>query len=418
MIAAVDIGTTRVTAVAAIATPKGVRVLGSGQSASKGIRKGTVTSISDAASSIRAAVSEAEAAAGKKIKHAMFGISGHHITGSLSSGVVGIGSGRVTQKDRMLAVRSAETIYIPIDREVLHSVPAEFIIDGHGGITDPVGMSGVRLESLLHIITADSRALQDITAAAETAGIGVLRMVFGPVAAAEALLSPAEADAGALIVDIGGGTTDVAYIRNGVLRGISVLGIGGLHLTNDLAVGLGTGIADAELIKISEGAAVLNDSGRDSVVELTVGTGPFRVKKSLISEIIRCRCEELFELVGKRMAELRSGSGLQSVIITGGTAMLPGISALASSVLNMPARVGLPNGLSGLEKGLKSTAHASAAGLLLCAAQEECGRDRDSEDQKECPGIIGKIGAGIKRITGYKDFLGTINRKKKGVSYV
>lgn len=415
--AAIDIGTTRISVLAAEVTEKGTRVLGSSTMPSRGLRKGVVVNIEEAVHSIRAAVREAESATGRKIPSAVIGITGQHIIGFRSTGLIGLQGREITAADKTRAVESARTVYMPLDREVLHVIPTEFTLDGQGGITDPVGMSGVRLESAVHILTAHAPSVQNLAKACEQAGLEVLDIVFGPVATAAAVLTPEEIGHGVLLIDIGGGTTDIAFFRDGAMVHVSVLGIGGLHITNDLAVGLKVSVAEAERIKETAGLASVRASAKEETIEISQQDGqPQKVSRQLIAAITQPRCEELFEKVGEefRKFSVREAAAC-SVVLTGGTALLPGISGLAASVLAMPARVGLPQGVPGLKNTLRTPPYAAVAGLVAYAAQKEEGaallHDRTA-------GMLARVTDKIKKAIGYKDFLEIDQKKKKGVSYV
>ncbi len=415
--AAIDIGTTSISLLAAEVTERGAKVLGSCTTASRGLRKGVVVNIEEAVHSIRAAVNEAESATGRKIPSAVIGITGQHIMGFLSTGLIGLHGREITAADRTRAVESAKTVYMPLDREVLHALPTEFMLDGQGGITDPVGMSGVRLESTVHIITAYSPSVQNLARACEQAGLEVLDMVFGPVATAEAVLTPDEREQGALLIDIGGGTTDIAFFRDGVMVHASVLAIGGLHITNDLAVGLQVSVAEAERIKKTAGLASVRALAKEETIEILQQDGqPQKVSRELLAAIIQPRCEELFEKVREEFRKFSiSDAAACSVVLTGGTALLSNISGLAASVLTMPARVGLPQGLPGMKNVLRTPSCAAAVGLVIYAAQrsEEAALLHD-----RAAGVLARVVEKIKNAFGYKDFLEIVQKKKKGVSYV
>jgi len=414
--AAIDIGTTRIALLAAEATEKGIRVLGSCRIASRGLRRGVVVNIEEAAQSIRSAVSEAEAAAGRKISSAVIGITGRHITGFASTGLIGLRGREITAADRERAIESAKTVYMPLDREVLHVIPTGFKLDGQAGITDPVGMSGVRLESTVHMVTASAPSVQNLTKACEQAGLQVLDMVFGPLATAEAVLTRDEREEGALLIDIGGGTTDIAFFRDGTLMHTSVLGIGGLHITNDLAVGLQVSVAEADRIKKTAGLASVSALAGEETTEITLQDGQLKkIGRELIAAIIQPRCEELFEMVREEIRTCSAGEAVCSVVLCGGTALLNGIPGIAASVLAMPARVGLPQGLPGMKNVLRTPAYAAAAGLVLYAAQQE---EEAPLLHAETPGLLANITEKIRNVFGYKDFLEIVHKKKKGVSYV
>ena len=417
VIAAIDIGTTKVSALTAEMTEKGPRILGIGIAPSRGVKRGVVVNIDEAADAVRSAVSQAEAAAGKKIRRAVIGISGRHIAGFPSNGIIGIQGREITHADSLRAVDSAKTVYIPLDREVLHILPLEFILDGQKGITDPVGMSGVRLESRVYIITAHAQTVQNLERSCEQAGLEVLDVVFQPVATALSVLTSDEFEKGTVLVDIGGGTTDIAQFTDGALVHASVLGIGGLHVTNDLAVCLRVGTAEAENIKTMTGAAC--SAGlrmhEDRGASLPGETGQ-KISRQQVISIIQPRCEELFEMVGQEIREARShGAPPCSVVLTGGTALLGNIAGLASSILGMPVRIGLPQGVLGMKNSMRTPAYAAGFGLLAYTCQMDGQADlvRNAEG-----GMLSRIKDRVKKLTGHKDFLEIMHKKKKGVSYV
>jgi len=416
-IAAIDIGTTTISVLAAEVTEKGARVLGSCTTASRGLRKGVVVNIEEAADAIRGAVREAESATGRKIPSAVISITGRHIRGFLSTGLIGLHGKTITEDDRMRAIESAETVYMPLDREVLHVISTEFILDGRRGITDPVGMSGVRLESTVHILTAYAPSVQNLAKACEQAGLEVLDTIFGPVATAEAVLTPEEFEHGALLIDIGGGTTDIALFRDGAMAHASVLGIGGLHITNDLAVGLKVSVAEAERIKKIAGLATVRALAKEETIEVSLQNGqPQKVGRQQIAAIIQPRCEELFEKVREELRKFSAGDAAAcSVVLTGGTALLTGISGLAASFLAMPVRVGLPQGVPGIKNSLRTPSYAAAIGLVAYASQCE---EETAVLHNRVAGALARFTGTIKNAFGYKDFLGIDQKKKKGVSYV
>jgi len=414
---AVDIGTVKVCALAAEMTEKGPRVLASAMVPSRGIKKGAVVSRDEAAASVRSAVREVQAASGRKIPKAVVGISGQHVSGIPGTGVIGIRGREITPDDRIRAVDSAKATYMPLDREVLHVIPTEFVLDGEQGITDPVGMSGVRLESRVYIVTAQAQAVQDLEQSCRTAGLEVLAMVFSPAATALAILTRDEVVRGAVLIDIGGGTTDIAVFRNGALVHAAVVGIGGLHLTNDLAVCLNVDVADAERLKITAGAAC-RETGHGSMhAGSSLPADAARaISKSHLVSVIQPRCEELFELVRQELRQaFPQGPHPRSAVLTGGTAYLDNMSGLAASILGMPARLGMPQGKFGIQGSLRNPACAAAIGLLAYAVEHGM-LDRMTG---ALPGsTIGNMKKRVTDLTGYKDFLEMLQKKKKGVSYV
>lgn len=414
--AAIDIGTTSISLLAAEVTETGTRVLAAGRTASRGLRKGVVVNIEEAMHSLRNAVDEAESATGRKISSAVVGITGQHIMAFPSTGLIGLQGREITAADRMLAIESAKTVYMPLDREVLHVIPTGFILDGQKGITDPVGMSGVRLESTVNIITAYSPSVQNLARACQQAGLEVLDLVFGPVATAGAVLTRDEIELGAVLIDIGGGTTDIAFFRDGAMVHASVLGIGGLHITNDLAVGLKVGVAEAERIKKTAGLASVSGRAGQETIEISQQNGlTQKVGRGLLAAIIQPRCEELFEKIREEVTKFGAGDAACSAVLTGGTAQLVNISGLASSVLAMPARVAIPRAVPGMKSVLRTPAYAAAAGLVDHAAQRE---EEAALYQDTAAGLLRSVAEKIKNTFGYKDFLEIVQKKKKGVSYV
>lgn len=414
--AAIDVGTTSISLLVAEITEKGARVLGSCRTSSRGLRKGVVVNIEEAADSIRTALREAESATGRKILSAVIGITGRHITGFSSMGLISLYGREITVSDRMRAIESAETVYMPLDREVLHVIPTGFTLDGQFGITDPVGMAGVRLESTVHIITACCPSVQHLQRACEQAGLDVCDTVFGPIATAQAVLTHDEIDHGALLIDIGGGTTDIAVFRDGAMVHATVLGIGGLHITNDLAIGLKVSITEAERIKLTAGiVSVRALAGQESIEILHKDGQTQKVKRQLIAAIIQPRCEELFEKVRDELRKFTGDSAACSVVLTGGTVLLSGISDLAASVLSMPARVGLPQVIPGMKNTLRTPSYAAAVGLVAYAAQRE---EEAAMFHGGAAGLLARVTEKIRNAFGYKDFLEIVQKKKKGVSYV
>lgn len=368
--AAVDIGTTKICVLTAEMTEKGPRVLGTGTALSRGIRKGVVVNIDEAAHSVRAAVHEASAA-DSGVMPAVIGITGRHIAGFSSTGVIGLQGREITVTDRQRAIESAKTVYVPLDREVLQVIPQEFVLDGQTGITDPVGMSGVRLESKVYIVTAHSPSVQNLLRACDQAGLEVCDTVLQVHATAGAVLTKEELDNGAVLIDIGGGTTDISLFRDGAMVHASGFGIGGLHITNDLAIGLRISAAEAEKIKKSAGN-IFSSADGDMVEICGEKQDMQKVSMQLIHAVIQPRCEELFEKVSEELKLFRPEdlAGC-SVVITGGTALLGGIKEFASSVFRMPVRIGLPQGPVGLKSSLRTPSYAAGIGLVNHAARKE-----------------------------------------------
>ncbi|HET6370089.1 MAG TPA: cell division protein FtsA, partial [Nitrospiria bacterium] len=295
-----DVGTTKICAIVGEVTEDGsIDVIGIGTHPSRGLKKGMVVNIESTVDSIKRAVEEAELMAGIQINSVFTRIAGGHVKGFNSRGVIAVKDHEVTRADIQRVVDAARAVAIPLDREVLHVLPQEFIVDDQDGIKDPLGMSGVRLEAEVHIITGAVTSAQNIVKSVNRAGLEVMEIVLQPLASSEAVLTPEERELGVAMVDIGGGTTDLAIFIEGSIRHTAVLGVGGHHLTNDIAIGLRTPPADAEKIKIRYGSAMTSMVENDDTLEVpSVGGRPPRIlSRQLLAEIIQPRAEEIFRLV-------------------------------------------------------------------------------------------------------------------------
>ncbi len=374
IIVGLDVGTTKICGVAAQVHGSEINLLGMGVSPSAGLRKGVVINIDDTVGSIKKALDETEACSGVRVRSVSVGISGSHVRGFESCGAVGIRGKEVSQADVERAIESARAVYIPLDREVLHVIPTEFILDGQEGITDPIGMSGVRLEAKVQIITGAISSVQNLLKCCEKAGLDVVDLVFEPLASARAVLTRDEKEAGVVLVDIGGGTTDIALFREGSLRHAAVLGVGGNHITNDIAVGLRIQMPEAERLKKTAGAAMAGQDDEEPEVQMTQAGGQVRSlpRASLVS-IIRPRCEEMLELVRE---ELKRGFGYEhavyGVVLAGGSSLMKGFDRMAESVLQLPVRIGTPHIIStadqAVDSALRSPQYATGVGLVACSS--------------------------------------------------
>jgi cell division protein FtsA len=385
IIVGLDIGTTKICAIVGEIKEThrsdglpSVDIIGIGTHPSRGLRKGVVVNIESTVESIKKAVEEAELMAGVQIQSVYAGIAGGHIQGFNSRGVIAVKDREVTKADLDRVIDAARAVAIPLDREVLHVLPQEFIVDDQDGIKDPLGMSGVRLEAEVHIITGAVTSAQNIIKSVNRAGLEVIDIILQPLASSEAVLTPEEKDLGVTLVDIGGGTTDIATFVEGGVWHTAVLGIGGNHLTSDVAIGLRTPAAEAEKIKIKYGCAMTAMVQGDETIEVpSVGGRPPRVlSRQILSEIIEPRAEEIFGLVAREIKrtgyEERVASG---VVITGGTAILPGMVELAERVLDLPVRRGAPTNIGGLADIVNNPMYATGVGLILYALKTQGERD-------------------------------------------
>jgi cell division protein FtsA len=368
LIVGLDIGTTKICAIVGNVTEDGVDIVGIGSSPSRGLRKGVVINIETTVASIKKAVEEAELMAGCEIKSVYAGIAGGHIKGFNSQGIIAIKNREVSSEDVRRVIDAAKAIAIPMDREVIHILPQEFIIDDQDGIREPLGMSGVRLEAKVHIVTGAVASAQNIIKSCNRAGLDVADIVLEQLASSEAVISPEEKEIGVALVDIGGGTTDIAIFVDGAIKHTSVLSLGGNHLTNDIAVGLRTPMAEAEKIKQKYGCCYSSLVGKDETIEVPSvgGRKPRVLSRQLLAEILEPRMEEIFTLVNREIVksgyEDRIASG---VVITGGTSILEGSPELAEQIFNLPVRRGVPQNLGGLADVVNSPVYATGVGLVV-----------------------------------------------------
>lgn len=374
LIVGLDIGTTKICAIVGHQNEDGLDIVGIGTSPSRGLRKGVVINIESTVEAIRKALSEAELMADCKIDSVYAGIAGGHIRGFNSQGVIAVKTREVTQDDIRRVLDAAKAIAIPMDREVIHTLPQEYIIDDQDGILDPLGMCGVRLEAKVHIVTAATASAQNIVRSCYKAEVGVSDIVLEQLASSEAVLSADEKDLGVALVDIGGGTTDIAIFVDGAIKHTSVLSLGGNHLTNDIAVGLRTPMAEAEVIKQKYGCAMTSMVGKDETIEVPSvgGREPRILSRHLLAEILEPRVEEIFTLVQRDIIKSGFEDLLASgIVLTGGSCILPGMPEMAEQIFNLPVRRGLPQGIGGLTDVVHSPIYATGVGLVKYGAR--CG---------------------------------------------
>jgi cell division protein FtsA len=368
LVVGLDIGTTKICAIVGALTEDGIDIVGIGSSPSRGLRKGVVINIDSTVQAIRKAIEEAELMAGCEIKSVFAGIAGGHIKGINSQGVIAIKNREVVADDVKRVIEAAKAVAIPMDREVIHILPQEFIIDDQDGIREPLGMSGVRLEAKVHIVTGAAASAQNIVKSCNRAGLDVADIVLEQLASSEAVLSPEEKELGVALVDIGGGTTDVAIFVDGAIKHTSVLALGGNQITNDIAVGLRTPMAEAEKIKQKYGCCLASLVGKDETIEVPSvgGRKPRILSRQILSEILEPRVEEIFTLVNREIVK----SGFEDVIasgvvITGGSTILEGMPELAEQVFNLPVRRGTPQNIGGLVDVVNSPVYATGVGLVV-----------------------------------------------------
>lgn len=375
-IVGIDVGTTKIcTLVGEIGENNSLRVTGVGVVPSRGLRKGVITDVEEAASAIGESVQKAERVAGHTVSRAYVGVGGSHISSQNSRGVVAIGRGDrpVDHDDIGRAMEAAVAVPLPHNRRVIHSIAREFVMDGQDGIKNPIGLMGYRLEVETHLVTGAVTSLQNLIKCVETSQVEVADLVLQPLASSDAVLTEEEKDLGVALVDMGGGTTDLAVYVGGSIWETQVFAVGGNHLTNDIAVGLRTPLATAEDIKIRY-ASALPDSVTDSeMIEVaTFGEESHTmVSRRDLCQIVALRAEEMFDMIAKEIRRAGLEGMLPAgVVLTGGTAGLVGLRELAAETLQLPVRIGMPRRLRGLVETISSPAYATSVGLLLWGMRE------------------------------------------------
>jgi len=368
VIVGLDIGSTKTTAIVGEVAEPGVNIIGVGTSLTKEIRKGTVVNIDGMVESIKTAVDEAEHMSGCRINSVYVGISGSHIKGQNSLSIVSIKGREVSESDVQRAIEAAKAIAIPVGREIMHILPQSYVIDGQEGIKDPIGMSGVRLEAKVHIVTGATSAIQDIVKSVNRVGLDIDDVVLEQLAAGEAVLSSDEKDLGVVLLDIGGANTSVTIFSEGSIKHTAILPVGGNYLTSDISTGLRTPLGDAEKIKLKYGCALTSMIPKDETINVPSlgGREDREVSRQILGRIIEPRMEEILNLAYKEVVRFGFEDLLAAgVVLTGGTSLLYGITELAEQIFDMPARKGIPIGIGGLSDIVNSPAHAIGVGLII-----------------------------------------------------
>lgn len=391
LLVALDIGTSKiVTLVAEITAEDTLNLIGMGNHPSRGLKKGVVVNIDSTVNAIQRSLEEAELMADAKIRDVITGIAGSHIKSFNSHGMVAIKDKEVSQYDIDRVIETARAVNIPMEQQVLHILEQEFIIDGQGGVRQPLGMSGMRLEVKVHIVTGAVSAAQNIMKCVRRCGLEVRDLMLQPLASADAVLLEDERDLGVCLVDIGGGTTDIAVFTDGAIKHTSVIPIAGDQITNDIAMALRTPTKDAEELKITHGVALRQLASSTEMIEVPgVGDrGPRELSRQTLAEVIEPRVEELYSLIQR---ELRS-SGLEEllssgIVITGGSSLMKGMVELGEEVFHMPVRVGAPTYAGALSEVVRNPRYSTGIGLLM-AGLDQVKRDRHARIQ----------GAGFKEI--------------------
>jgi cell division protein FtsA len=375
-ITGLDVGTTKVCAVIGEVTPTGVDIIGIGQHASRGLRKGVVANIESTVEAIRRAVQEAEQMAGVEIESVYASIGGGHLRGINSQGVIAVqGRNReVSAADVARAIEASRAVSLPPDREILHALTQGFTIDDQDGVREPIGMLGSRLGVAVHLVTGAVTAVQNVVRSVNRAGLTVQDVVLQPLASGESVLTPDERDLGVVLIDVGGGTTDVALFREGAVWHTAVIPLGGDHITNDIAVGLRTPPADAEELKKTYGCAQANLVLEDETVEVPSigGRKPRVLSRQTLSRIIQARVEEILTLVARGIGQAGlEDAATAGVVVTGGATLMEGVPELAESIFDLPVRRGIPKWVGGFYEQVESPAFATAVGLVLTGARRD-----------------------------------------------
>lgn len=382
MIVALDIGTSKVVCMVAEVSEGDVEVIGVGTHPARGLKRGVVVNIESTVQSIQRAVEAAELMAGVKIHSVSVGVSGSHIASQNSHGIVALQSKEVTSSDVERVIEAAQAVAIPADQRILHVLPQEYLIDNQEGIKEPLGMSGVRLEAKVHLITGATNAIQNIEKCVRRCGLEIDAVVLEQLASGYAVITDDEKDLGVCMVDIGGGTTDIAIFTQGSIRHTAVIPVAGDQVSNDIAMALRTPMQHADQIKIKYACALAQLARADETIKVpSVGDRPARdLSRQALAEVVEPRYEELFTLV---QAELRR-SGFEDlvaagIVLTGGTSKMEGAVELAEEIFHMPVRLAKPTGVGGVDDMLSNPIYATAIGLLLYSKDNELSHSVDSD---------------------------------------
>ena len=374
IVVGLDIGTTKICAVVGETSNGDINIIGIGTSPSIGLRKGVVVNIESTVDSIKKAVEEAELMAGCEISSVYTGIAGGHITGFNSRGIVAIKGPEITETDVDRVIDAARAVAIPMDREVIHVLPQEYIVDEQTGIQNPVGMAGVRLEAKIHIVTGAVTSAHNIVKCCNRSGLDVCDIVLESLASGEAVLTDEEKALGTALLDLGGGTTDLAIFSDKNIRHTFVLALGGNNLTNDIAIGLRAPHAEAEKIKTRYGTCLSSSVSADDMIEVP-GMGGREARKlprQILGEILEPRMEEIFTLAKREVYRAGLENSFPSgLVLTGGTSLLEGTTEIAESVFNLQTRLGKPQGITGLVDVVNNPLYATGVGLVLYGAKNQ-----------------------------------------------
>lgn len=395
LVVGLDIGTTKICCVVGEVFDDGIDIIGVGTTPSLGMRKGVVVNIESTVSSIRKAVKIAEDIAGCDLEAVYVGIAGNHIKGFNSPGILAINGREIKQADIQEVINGARTVKISENQQVIHVLPQEYMVDDHTGIQNPLGMTGVRLVTNVHIVTADIGAVHNLVTCCNKAGLQVADLVLESIASAKAVLTPDETELGVVLVDIGGGTTDIAVFYEGTIRHTCELGLGGHNLTNDLSVGLRTPLAEAERLKEDYGGALSSIIKPNHVVDVpSVGDRePRRVTQKVLVDIIEARMIEILEMVDRELSVSGQKNRINAgVVLTGGTSLLANLVDLAEQIFDLPVRIGYPTGVGGRVEDIYTPRCTTGVGLVIY------GREHQLSGLNRETGVMDKMKGWFKKI--------------------
>jgi cell division protein FtsA len=401
VIVALDIGTTKVCTLIAHKTSKNLEILGVGSHPSNGLKKGSVVNIEKTVESIRGSIEEAKLMAGiDQLESATVGIAGNHIYCFNSSGVVPVKNKEITQTDVDRVIEAAKAVLIPSDREVLHVIPQEFKVDNTSGIKNPVGMCGSRLEVNVHIVTGMTPLVHNLIKCVGEAGLQANSVILQPIASSRSVLTQEEKDLGVVLIDIGGGTTDIAVWRDGSLIHSQIIPLGGNHFTNDLAVALKIPHNEAERIKLTHGTVINQKHLAETYVTVQglSGTKPREVSMSFVAEILAARAEELFEVIRNMIQEKNLQDGITGgFVITGGGALVKNLSEMAEYILEKPVKVGYPHAFGGMTSAMQHPKFSTVLGLLQESNKFSVASTRQEKEEDELD-MFDKLGRSLKNV--------------------
>lgn len=387
VVVALDIGTTKVCTLIAQKSSKGLDILGVGSHPSNGLKKGSVVNIEKTVESIRTSIEEAKLMAGiEHLDSATIGIAGNHIYCFNSSGVVPVKNKEITEEDVDRVIEAAKAVLIPSDREILHVIPQEFKVDNTAGIKNPVGMCGSRLEANVHIVTGKTPLIQNLVKCVEHAGLHANSVILQPLASSRSVLSAEEKELGVVLIDIGGGTTDIAVWKEGSLLHSQIIPLGGSHFTNDLAVALKIPHNEAEKIKLNHGTVLKDNQG--GATYLTVqglsGTKPREVSLQTVAEVLGARAEELFEVIREVILEKNLQDQITGgYVLTGGGALIKNLAELGEYYLEKPVKLGYPHAFGGMTSAMQHPKFSTVLGLLQESQHESAAETREEKTRDE-----------------------------------